>query len=107
MAVRAPEERAAFLARLVMAMCADDRPLDQIEGECCAQIRHAVEDEREACARVADAHVEPSGCVVDSGKIWRNGMALFIAQKIRQRAAAPEEAQPTTPTNENDARGSS
>jgi hypothetical protein len=56
-----------------------------LENAITAALTRARDEEREACAQIADGCVEPSSDIVDTGRIWRSGMALHIAQQIRQR----------------------
>lgn len=72
MPVMTPEERAR-----------DFWPEDQ---EAIADmIREVIAEEREACAKVAEAHVETALGSVDTGVIWRSASAKTIAAAIRSR----------------------
>jgi hypothetical protein len=43
----------------------------------------AVAQEREACAQIAESYIATGIVGVDTGMIWRNGMARTIAAAIR------------------------
>ena len=66
-----------------------DKAQEEFIHSAAVLIHAALEAERERCAKVADAFVEPHGPGVDTGRIWRSGQAARIAAAIR--ASAGEE----------------
>lgn len=56
-------------------------------------VMEMVQQERERCAKVAEAHIPPPQGSVDTGVIWRSGTAKMIADNIRKPPQEPTDEQ--------------